>query len=98
MPGMDSSGESVAALIQVRGEVRRALGGGEANARAIGAAPSALAQLARGIASGAPPPAGWVVELFPELSALYVAAPAEEVARLLADPDVAAATVPDQGP
>jgi len=99
----------VAALIQVRGGVRRALDGAAKDRAADPADPvdpadpaagqaSELGQLASRIAGGAPPPPGWVVELFPELGALYLSAPAEHVARLLADPDVASATVPDQGP
>jgi hypothetical protein len=87
--------ERIAALIQVRGAVREALAGHGAPSVSM---PTELGRVARAQANGDAAPEGWTVALFPELGALYVAAPAAALARLLADPDVASATLPDQGP
>ena len=88
--------ELVPALLVVQGNVRRALR--RESGALEGPLPSELAELAQRVAGRELPPQGWVVELFPELGALYLAAPAEVVARLLRDEDVTSATVPDQGP
>ena len=90
--------DPVAALILVQEAWRGALTAGQ-TARAEREAPeSDLTTVIGRVLRGAAAPAGWVIELYPELGALYVRAPASALARLLADRGVASATVPDQGP
>lgn len=86
-------GDPVAALLLVRGDVLSALRGQQTSAAA--GEESALLRAVRG-AGGLPP--GSEVRAFPALGALFVSAPAEALTRLLADPDLVSATVPDQGP
>jgi hypothetical protein len=85
--------DPVAALIMLKGELRRALAA-EGRPSAPLVAASELAAARRGTA----PAPGWTVELYPELGALYVRAPAAVLVRLLADSGVASATLPDEGP
>ena len=88
--------DPIAALIMVKGELRRALAG-EPSGTATAAESELAGLIAKARIGGAPAP-GWKVELYPELGALYVRAPAGVLAKLLADPAVASATLPDEGP
>ena len=85
--------DPVAALLLLRGDALAALRGEET--AALAGEETALLRAVRG-AGGLPP--GSEVRAFPALGALFVNAPAEAVSRLLADPDLVSATVPDQGP
>ncbi len=85
--------EPVAALLLLRGDALAALRGEETTA--LAGDETALLRAVRG-AGGLPP--GSEVRAFPALGALFVTAPAAVLTRLLADPDLVSATVPDQGP
>ncbi|HWN81755.1 MAG TPA: hypothetical protein VNM87_06650 [Candidatus Udaeobacter sp.] len=87
--------DPVAALIVVQEELRPAFTG-DRGIPAVGAESELAALIAQAVAGAEP--AGWTVELYPKLAALYVCAPAAALARLVSDPGVASATVPDQGP
>lgn len=83
----------MAALLLLRGDALAALRGEET--AALAGEESGLLRAVRG-AGGLP--VGSEVRAFPALGALFVSAPAEALTRLLADPDLVSATVPDQGP
>lgn len=89
--------DPVAALIMLKGELRRALAA-EGRPSAPLVAASELAGILAAARRGTAPAPGWTVELYPELGALYVRAPAAVLVRLLADSGVASATLPDEGP
>jgi len=90
--------DPVAALIMLKGELRQALAAEGQPSAPLAAGASELAGLLAAARRGQAPAPGWTVELFPELGALYVRAPAQVLVRLLADPGVASATLPDEGP
>jgi hypothetical protein len=81
-------GDTVEALVLVRGEARARLATGPAGAAA------SLPEVVRR-ALGPTPPEAVRARVLPRLGALAVAGPAEFLRRLLADPDVVSATLPE---